>query len=96
MKKLNNRIEKIRSPIIVRISQNSNNAALQVFCPMSELKNIEGFGQLHNGKFYTEKGLLAKGSVNPMRTTRIVFTDVADLNDCLDSLSPIYNLIQGS
>ena len=87
-------IKMVRNPIIVRIDDFS--PEIQVFCPKSELRNIEGFGGMNNGKAYTDKGKLHPSSTNPMCGTRIVFSSDDDLNACLSSLSKTYTVIESA
>ena len=88
--------KKMKNPILVRIEDDRpvSGAEMQVFCPKSELRNIEGFGKMHNGQAFTEKGSLGLGSVNPMCATQIVFISQKDLDACLSDLSRTYTLIE--
>ena len=83
--------KKVRNPIIVKIS--SFEPEMEVFCPKSEVRNIEGFGEMHNGHSTLLKNTLGSGA-NPMCATHIAFPSHGDLDACLASLSKPYTLIE--
>jgi|13_taG_2_1085334.scaffolds.fasta_scaffold00002_399 hypothetical protein len=87
---------KVKNPVFVEISYDedfSSDVSLQVFCPKSELKNIEGFCRMNMGTAITQRGSIGTGS-NPMVATQVIFDKGADLKSCLADLSKTYTLIE--
>ena len=88
--------KKIKNPILVRIDEVQNDKStsqvIQLFCRKSELKNIQGYGEMHNGEVFDVIGQI-EFFKNPMCSTRIVF-DEADFGAFLKGLSRTYTLIE--
>jgi hypothetical protein len=82
---------KMKNPLIVRVDEDE--ATILIYCPKSELKNIEGYGEMSEGAPMTQRGQAGEGS-NPMVATKIIFQSEGDLRDCIANLSRVYSLIE--
>ena len=84
---------KVKNPLMVQLPLGEDEFHVVIWCPKSEIKNIEGFGQMYNGVARTSTGSLGPRA-NPMMCTTITFRDSIGLDKFLESMSRTYTLIE--
>ena len=85
--------KKVKNPLIVKLPVWEDELEVLIWGPKSEIKNIEGFGEMFNGSARTLKGGVGP-SPNPMMCTSIDFNERVDVDNFLKSLSRTYTLIE--
>ena len=86
-------IKMFRSPVIIQRETLSDHYKVSLWCSKSEIKNVEGFGEMNNGEPWTHRGSVGPGA-NPMMCTTITFEKIEDFDGFLDDLSSTYTLIE--